>query len=120
MSESPHFPKCYPVPTIRARSVHGEKTVILDPASSGGQGPEPQGPQDPKSMWREKSDEGRDHQTRNEGDQRAPKPPTETSGFDPGGGGHRIEAEEGDASGNRGPERSTVMLPFGHALCALF
>jgi len=55
-------------------------------------------------MWREKSDEGRDHQTRNEGEQRAPRPPHETSGFDSDSGGRRIEAEEGDASGNRGPE----------------
>ena len=67
-------------------------------------------------MWREKGDEGCDHEAHNEGDRSAFKTPHATSGLDPDDGGRRIEAEEGDPGGNQSPERSAVPSLFGHAL----
>ena len=120
MSESPHFPKRYPVPTIGTGPVHGEETVILDPAPSSGQGSEPQGPERPGSVRGEKSDKRSDHQAHTEGHQGAPEAPHAASVLDPDGGGRRFEAEESDPGRNHGPERSAVLLPFGHALSVVF
>ena len=58
MPESPHFPKRYPVPTIGTGPVHGEETVILDPAPSSGQGSEPQGPERPGSVRGKRATKG--------------------------------------------------------------
>lgn len=65
-------------------------------------------------MWRDKSDEGSDHQAQSQGEQRALEAPYAAAGLDADGGDRRLEAEQRDPGRDHGPERRILRSSFGH------